>query len=104
MRPDRTFGKILKEQRTKHDLTLRELAGKVDYNFAYLSQLEAGVVKPSEELVRELAKLFKVTSKEEEEMLFLARGIREQIDQIKQKYPNVAPAYFRKVLDREGRK
>ena len=104
MPSDRTFGKILKELREQRDLRLRELAEKVGYNFAYLSQLEADVAKPSEDLVRKLAKLFKVTLKEEEEMLFLARGIRQQIAQIKKKYPNVAPAYFRKALDREGRK
>lgn len=97
MTPDQTFGKMLKEHRSKHGYTLRELAEKVGYNFAYLSQLEADVAKPSEELVKELAKLFKVTPQEEEEMLFLARGVPKQIAEIKEKFPNVAPAYFRRA-------
>ena len=54
--------------------------------------------------MKDLAKLFKVTPEEEEEMLFLAIGVREQIAQIKEKYPHVAPAYFRKAIKgTEGR-
>ncbi len=98
MKDGLTFGKLLKEHRSKHGFTLRELAEKVDYNFAYLSQLEANVAKPSEDLVKDLAKLFKISPEEEEELLFLARGVPKQIAEIKQKYPRVAPAYFRKAI------
>jgi len=94
----RTFGKILRGLRNKDKLTLRKLAHQAGCSFAYLSQLEADVARPSEELVRQLAKLFRVTSKDEEEMLFLARGVREQIAEIKEKYPHVAPAYFQKAF------
>ena len=104
MKPALTFGKMLKEHRSRRGYTLRELAKEVDYNFAYLSQLEADDAKPSEDLVKDLANLFKVSSELAEKMLFLGRGVREQIAQIKEKYPRVAPAYFRKAIkDSEGR-
>jgi transcriptional regulator with XRE-family HTH domain len=101
MGPQRTFGKILKAQRNKNGFTLRQLAEKIDYNFAYLSQLEADIAKPSEDLVKALAQVFHLTSEEEEELLFLARGIPQQIADIKQKYPHMSPAFFRKALKKK---
>jgi transcriptional regulator with XRE-family HTH domain len=75
-------------------LTLRQLALAVDSNYAYLSQLEADLAKPGEDLVKRIAKYF---GEDEERMLFLARGIPAQIQEIKEKFPNIAPSYFRKA-------
>jgi len=75
-------------------LTLRQLATAVDSNYAYLSQLEADLAKPGEELVKRITKYF---GEDEERMLFLARGIPAQIREIKEKFPNIAPSYFRKA-------
>ena len=93
-----TFGQILKRLRTKKSLTLRQLANEVQSNFAYLSQLEAGVAKPSEELVRRIAKYF---GENEEILVFLARDIPGQIQEIRDKFPNVAPNYFRRAAKKE---
>jgi transcriptional regulator with XRE-family HTH domain len=98
---DRTFGKMLKTYRVDQALTLRDLANKLECSYPYLSQLEAGIAKPSEELVKKVAKVFHLTPKEEEEMLFLARGIREQLEEIISKYPNIAAKYFRKVFQQK---
>ena len=93
-----TFGQILKRLRTKKSLTLRQLANEVQSNFAYLSQLEAGMAKPSEELVRRIAKYF---GENEEILVFLARDIPGQIQEIRDKFPNVAPNYFRRAAKKE---
>ena len=92
------FPKILKRLRTDKGLTLRQLADEVDSNFAYLSQLEAGLAKPSEELVRRIAKYF---VQDEEKLVFLARDIPGQIREIKEKFPNVAPNYFRRAARKD---
>lgn len=93
-----SFPKILKRLRADKGLTLRQLADEVDSNFAYLSQLEAGLAKPSEDLVRRIAKYF---AEDEEKLVFLARDISGQIREIKEKFPNVAPGYFRKAAKKE---
>ena len=95
-----SFGKILKKLRMEKGLTLRELAAAVDSNYAYLSQLEADVAKPGEDLVKRIAKYFK---QDEEKLIFLARGIPAQIQEIKDKFPNIAPSYFRKAAKKDER-
>jgi transcriptional regulator with XRE-family HTH domain len=75
-------------------LTLRQLASAVESNYAYLSQLEADLAKPGEDLVKRIAKYF---GEDEERLIFLARGIPAQIQEIKDKFPNIAPSYFRKA-------
>jgi len=75
-------------------LTLRQLAEAVNSNYAYLSQLETDLAKPSEELVKRIAKSF---DEDEEKLIFLARDIPAQIQEIKEKFPNIAPFYFRKA-------
>jgi transcriptional regulator with XRE-family HTH domain len=93
-----TFGQMLKRLRKDRPLTLRDLEKEIGVKYAYLSQLEAGLAKPSEELARKLAKYF---GEDEEKFVFLARDIRKVIDDLKKKYPKQAPAFFRKVLKEE---
>lgn len=94
-----TFGELLKRLRTENDLTLRELAEKLGVKHSYLSQLETGMAEmPSEDLARKVAKEF---NQDEEKIVFLARKIPEQIQKIKEKYPKVAPSYFRKILKKK---
>lgn len=96
MANEKTFGALLRRLRQEKDLTLRELAQRLGINHAYLSQLETGLVdKPSEELARKIALEF---GEDEERLVFLARKIQEQIQDIRDKYPKVAPSYFRKIL------
>lgn len=101
MRDDEPFGKMLKRLRKdKMNWTLRDLEKKVGVNYAYLSQLEAGLAKPSEELAKKLAKIF---GEDPEEFIFKARDIPKVIDEIKKKYPKTAPSFFRKAAE-EGEK
>lgn len=95
-----SFGKILKKLRMGRGLTLRQLAAAVDSNYAYLSQLEADLAKPGEELVKRIATYF---GENEERLMFLARGIPAQIQEIKEKFPNIAPSYFRKAAKKEDK-
>ena len=98
--PDETFGKFLKRLRNQRDLTLRELAIKLRITYPYLSQLEADLAKPSEDLARRIAHFF---GEDEEQLLFLARDIPAQIQEIKEKFPNIAPTYFRRALRKEDK-
>jgi transcriptional regulator with XRE-family HTH domain len=94
-----SFGKMLKDARKKGGYTLRQVASKTDSNYAYLSQLEADIARPSEDLARKLARFFK---EDEETWVFIAREVPEQIEDIKKKFPKVAPEYFRKIFKEGG--
>jgi len=56
--------------------------------------------KPSEELAKRLANLFK---EDEEKFIFLARDIPKVINDLKKKFPKQAPLFFRKALDKGGK-
>lgn len=94
MQTPETFGHLIRHLRNEKGLTLRELAKELAISHAYLSHVETNLAKPSEELARRLAQFFKA---DEEKLLFLARDIPGQIQEIKEKYPHVSPAYFRKA-------
>lgn len=101
METPQTFGQLLRHLRNQKGFTLRELAKELAISHAYLSHLETNLAKPSEELAKRLAQFFGI---DEEKLLFVARDIPGQIQEIKEKYPHVAPAYFRRVLDPEKKK
>ncbi|MBI4377312.1 MAG: helix-turn-helix transcriptional regulator [Elusimicrobia bacterium] len=91
-----TFGQLLRRLRKENgDMSLRDLAGKLGVSFPYLSQIEADVAKPSEELVAKIAKLF---NQDVEKLTFSARNVADQIREIKEKFPNVSMPFFRKAL------
>jgi RNA polymerase sigma-70 factor (ECF subfamily) len=51
--PERlTFGALLRDQRAEHGFSLTSLACRVGYSKAYLSKVENGLSKPSQELAR----------------------------------------------------
>jgi transcriptional regulator with XRE-family HTH domain len=105
MNLDEPFGKLLKRMRHDRGWTLRQMAEKAGSNFAYLSQLEAGIAKPSEELVQRMAEAFGLKDEECERLIFIARGIPAQIQDIKERFPNVSPQYLRRALNtkKEGK-
>ncbi len=92
------FGQMLRRLRSDKGWTLRDMAKQVEATFAYLSQIEAGLAKPSQELVVRVADAFGLRDKEREEFIFVARQIPEQIQKIAQNFPQVAPKYFRKAM------
>jgi transcriptional regulator with XRE-family HTH domain len=73
-----TFGHRLRELRLAKDLTQRELAKKAGIDFTYLSKIENDQpgYQPSEQVIRELAKLLGTDA---EELVLLAQKIPEKI-------------------------
>lgn len=89
-----TFGQRLKQLRMDRKLSSKLLAQQLHISLPYLSQIEADLAIPSEPLARSIATFFGVN---EEELVFLARRVPKQLDEIRQKYPNAVNSYFRRV-------
>lgn len=65
-----SFGSRIRQLRKEHDLTLRELAQKVDIDFTYLSKIENGHgPAPAEDTIRRLAGIL---GTEPDELILLA--------------------------------
>jgi len=65
-----TFGRKIQRLRREHDLTQRDVAGRLGIDFTYLSKLENDRGEPpGEETVRKLADVLQI---DEEELLALA--------------------------------
>ena len=75
-----TFGERVRELCKAKNLTLRDVAGKVDINFTYLSKIENGKLDfsdfPSEKLIRRLAKAL---GGDVDELLLLAEKVPDTI-------------------------
>jgi len=95
------FGQMLRRMRSDKGWTLRDMARRVGATFAYLSQIEAGLSKPSQELVVRMADVFGLRDRGREEFIFVARQLPEQLQEIAQSFPQVAPKYFRKALKKD---
>jgi len=92
MTDEKTFGQLIRELREGKEWTLREAAEKIgEVTFAYLSQLEVGVAKPSEELARRIANVY---GTDEEELAFLARRIPEKLQELEEKFPTMMAKYY----------
>jgi transcriptional regulator with XRE-family HTH domain len=91
---DGTFGQRLKQLRMNRKMSSKLLAQRLGISLPYLSQIEADLAIPSEPLARSIASFFGVN---EEELVFLARRVPKQLDEIRQKYPNQSEAYFRRM-------
>lgn len=89
-----TFGQRIRELRTAKHLTQRDLAGRVDINFTYLSKIENDKLEhdqsPKEETIRRLAAEL---DGDFEELMLLARKIPSQIRERVIQRPDV----FRKM-------
>jgi transcriptional regulator with XRE-family HTH domain len=89
-----TFGERVREHRKGKNLTLRDVASKMDINFTYLSKIENGKLDfsefPSEKLIRKLAK---VLNADVDELLLLAEKIPDEI----RKRVIQRPDAFRKI-------
>ena len=93
-----TLGQKIKSLRKKADLTLRDLAKKVDNDFTYLSKIENDKTDgrlPSAEMLKRLAK---VLNADEEELLALAGRISEETKKIITSDQN-ALRFFRTIKD-----
>ena len=90
------LGQYIRERREARDLSLRELAKKLDCSAAFLSDIELGRRYPSEKVLKQIADLLKVTVDD-----LRAHDVRAPIEEIKrltQNDPQYAIA-FRTVID-----
>ena len=56
-----TLGQYIRDSRDKKDVSLRELARKIDCSPAFLSDIELGKRNPSEEIFSKIAKALSVS-------------------------------------------
>lgn len=96
-----TFGQKIRELRKKHDLTQRELAGRVGINFTYLSKIENNKLQqvqfPRADTIKRLARELDA---DVDELLLLAQKIPDTIKERVIQRPDA----FRKIalLDDES--
>lgn len=78
------FGTCLRSWRLEADLSQRELARRAEFNFSYLSKIEAGLVAPpAEDKVRALVAALGRGEDDTERLLGLARASRIPSDVVK---------------------
>jgi len=70
----RDIGEYIRTQRTKAQISLRELAKLAGVSNPYLSQIERGLRKPSAEILQQIAKGLRISA----EALYVRAGILEQ--------------------------
>ncbi len=91
------IGPYIRRRRDELDLSLRELAKRLDCSPAFISDIELGRRHPSDKVLVEIARVLKVKAEELREM-----DVRAPIDEIKritQNDPTFALA-FRTVIDK----
>jgi transcriptional regulator with XRE-family HTH domain len=91
------IGPYIRRRRDELDLSLRELARKIDCSPAFISDIELGRRHPSDKVLTEMARVLKVKVEALREM-----DVRAPIDEIKritQDDPTFALA-FRTVIDK----
>jgi transcriptional regulator with XRE-family HTH domain len=91
------IGPYIRRRRVELDLSLRELAKKLDCSPAFISDIELGRRHPSDKVLSEMARVLKVKVEE-----LRAIDVRAPIDDIKritQNDPTFALA-FRSVIDK----
>jgi transcriptional regulator with XRE-family HTH domain len=92
------IGPFIRRRRDELDLSLRELAKKLDCSPAFISDVELGRRHPSEKVLSEIARILKVGVDELRKL-----GVRPPIEEIKraaQDDPTFALA-FRTMLDKK---
>jgi transcriptional regulator with XRE-family HTH domain len=91
------IGPYIRKRRDELDLSLRELAKRLDCSPAFISDIELGRRHPSDKVLIEIAKILKVKAEDLRKM-----DVRAPIDEIKritQDDPAFALA-FRTVIDK----
>ena len=68
------LGRVIREQRTHAELSLRDLAARTNVSNPYLSQVERGLRKPSAEILQQIAKALRISA----EQLYVQAGILDE--------------------------
>lgn len=87
-----SFGSMLKTLRVKRKMSLRELASKLDVDHAYLSRLEQSTVPPSENIIKQVSRLFRVPK---EELSLSAGKLPTDVANIFYEHPKEAASLLR---------
>jgi site-specific DNA-methyltransferase (adenine-specific) len=87
-----SFGTTLAELRSERKMSMRNLAGKLNIDHAYISRLEKGTISPSERVVRDIARLLGVSV---EELSLSAGKLPTDIAQIFYEHPREAALFLR---------
>ena len=90
-----SFGTTLKELRLQRKLSLRDLSSKLRVDHAYLSRLENGAVPPSDKLITQVSRLFRVSG---EELRLSAGKLPPDIVEMFYQYPKEAALLLRDGL------
>lgn len=92
------FSRILKQLRSESGLGIKRLAPELGVNYTYLSKLEKGGIRPSEEVVERIAHYFNY----DRDTLLLAAGwVPADVLKILRQNPDDALGFLR---ERFGRK
>jgi transcriptional regulator with XRE-family HTH domain len=58
----RRLGDFLRQQRHKTGKGIKQIAPELELSYSYLSKLENGLIEPSEETIKKLAKVYGVSA------------------------------------------
>lgn len=92
------LGQRIRELRDEHDISLRELAKRLGCSAAFLSDIELGRRYPSEETLKDIARLLRVTV--EELRMHDTRPPLEAVKRATEQDPRYALA-FRTVINKK---
>jgi transcriptional regulator with XRE-family HTH domain len=72
------LGELIRRQRELHELTVRELANRAGISNPYLSQIERGLRKPSEQVLDGIARALELSA----EALYEQAGVTRESDEV----------------------
>lgn len=93
----KTLGQHLRELRDQHDISLRELAQRLNISATFVSDIELGKRYPSDDVLTDMSKVFQVSLSE-----LKSYDTRPPVDELK-KIIAGNPAYafaFRQVMEK----
>lgn len=86
------FGAALRRLRARDGISIKRLAPALGVNYSYVSKLESGSARPSEELVQRVARYFNVAP---DPLLLAADRVPDDVLRILQEEPEEAVATLR---------
>ncbi len=86
------FGPFLKKLREEKGLSIKKLSPKLDVTYSYLSKIENGHSRPSDQFIEKLAKTL---NHDKEELMIKAGKIPDDVLKIISNNPEKAIAYLR---------
>ena len=88
-----SIGELIRRERLERDMTQRDLANRVDVGVPYISKIEAGRERPSDDVLRRVAEVF---GQNVDEFLLAARRLPDDLMDRFASDPKAALEYLRK--------